>query len=173
MSKQFSSKEKQFRVNDEIKFHSKVRIIGDGIESRIVSLNEAKDIANTMGLDLVEINTKTETPILKICEFSKFLYELKKAAKKQKNNVTQVKEIQLSVNIAQHDLETKAKQATNFIKHGDKVKVTLMMRGRELQRRDANKKSMLSFIELMQDVAVVESMKDEGNKTIVILKKNK
>ncbi len=173
MSKQFSSKENQFRVNDEIKFHSKVRIIGDGIESRIVSLNEAKEIANSMELDLVEINTKTEFPIVKICDFSKYLYELKKAAKKQKNNTTQVKEIQLSVNIAQHDLETKAKQAINFIKHGDKVKVTLMMRGRELQRRDANKKSILSFIELMQDSAIVESMKDEGNKTIVILKKNK
>ena len=173
MSKQFSSADKKFRLNEEIIGHSKVRIIGDDIESKVVSLDEAKAIANSKELDLVEINGRIEIPILRICEYSKLLYEMKKNAKKQKQNVSQVKEIQLSVNIAQHDLETKAKQAINFIKHGDKVKVTLMMRGREMARREQNKKSILSFIDLVQDNAVVESMKDEGNKTIVILKKNK
>lgn len=100
------------------------------------------------------------------------LYELKKAAKKNKQHTKPFKEVQLSVNIAPHDLETKANQAKKFIENGSKVKVVLTMRGRELARRDDNKKSILEFITLLDEVAVPESMpKDEGNKTIVILKK--
>ena len=113
-----------FRVNEQIHGHE-VRIVGDGIESRVLPLNEAKKIAYTMGLDLIEINPNGSTPIVKVASYDKMLYELKKAAKK-----------------------------------------------RELARRDENKKSIFEFITLLDEVAVPESMpKDEGNKTIVILKK--
>lgn len=173
MAKQNSQKNYDYRINDEIYGYSQVRIIGDDVESKIVSLREAKNIAESMDLDLVEVNSKINPPILRICDYSKFLYELKKNAKKNKQIQTQVKEIQLSVSIAQHDLETKAKQAINFLNKGDKVKVVLVMRGRELSRREENKRSILSFIEFVGENGVVESMKDEGNKTIVILKKNK
>lgn len=173
MAKQNSQKNYDYRINDDIYGYSQVRIIGDGIESKVVSLKEAKNIAESMDLDLIEINSKVNPPILRICDYSKFLYELKKNAKKNKQTQTQVKEIQLSVSIAQHDLETKAKQAINFLSKGDKVKVVLVMRGRELSRREENKRSILSFIEFVGENGVVESMKDEGNKTIVILKKSK
>ena len=173
MAKQNNSKEFNYRINDEIYGYSEVRIIGDNIESKIVSLNEAKRISNSMGLDLVEINNKVKPCIMRICDYSKFLYELKKNAKKNKQNATQVKEIQLSVNIAKHDLETKAKQAIGFLNHGDKVKVVLTMRGRELTRREENKKCIVTFIECIGENGVVESLKDEGNKTIVIIKKSK
>ena len=173
MAKQNSQKNYDYRINDEIYGYSQVRIIGDDVESKIVSLREAKNIAESMDLDLVEVNSKINPPILRICDYSKFLYELKKNAKKNKQIQTQVKEIQLSVSIAQHDLETKAKQAINFLNKGDKVKAVLVMRGRELSRREENKRSILSFIEFVGENGVVESMKDEGNKTIVILKKNK
>lgn len=173
MAKQNSQKNYDYRINDDIYGYSQVRIIGDDIESKVVSLKEAKNIAESMDLDLIEINSKVNPPILRICDYSKFLYELKKNAKKNKQTQTQVKEIQLSVSIAQHDLETKAKQAINFLSKGDKVKVVLVMRGRELSRREENKRSILSFIEFVGENAVVESMKDEGNKTIVILKKSK
>ena len=100
------------------------------------------------------------------------LYELKKAAKKNKQQVKPLKEIQLSVNIAKHDLETKANNAKKFIEDGSRVRVILAMKGRELSRREDNKKSILEFIVMMDDVAVPESTpKDEGNKTVVILKK--
>jgi translation initiation factor IF-3 len=100
------------------------------------------------------------------------LYELKKAAKKNKQQVKPLKDIQLSVNIAKHDLETKANNAKKFIEDGSRVRVTLAMKGRELSRREDNKKSILEFIVMMDDVAVPESTpKDEGNKTVVILKK--
>lgn len=165
----FSSK---FRVNDEIRVGGNVRIVGEGIESKVVAMSEARKIAEDMELDLVEIQGKSDVPIVRVCNYEKMLYELKKAAKKNKQQVKPLKEIQLSVNIAKHDLEIKANNAKKFIEDGSRVRVTLAMKGRELSRREDNKKSILEFIVMMDDVAVPESTpKDEGNKTVVILKK--
>ena len=179
----FSSK---FRVNDEIRIGGNVRIVGEGIESKVVTMSEARKIAEDMELDLVEIQGKSDVPIVRVCNYEKMLYELKKAdtaekpaeekpkkaAKKNKQHAKPLKEIQLSVNIAKHDLETKANNAKRFIEDGSRVRVTLAMKGRELSRREDNKKSILEFIVMMDDVAVPESTpKDEGNKTVVILKK--
>ena len=165
----FSSK---FRVNDEIRVGGNVRIVGEGIESKVVTMSEARKIAEGMELDLVEIQGKLEIPIIKVCNYEKMLYELKKAAKKNKQQAKPLKEIQLSVNIAKHDLETKANNAKRFIEDGSRVRVTLAMKGRELSRREENKKSILEFIVMMDEVAIPESTpRDEGNKTVVILKK--
>ena len=165
----FSSK---FRVNDEIRFNGNVRIVGNEIESRIVSMQEARKIANSMELDLVEIQGNIETPIIKICNYEKMVYELKKTAKKNKQASKPLKEIQLSVNIAKHDLETKANNARKFIEDGSRVRVILSMKGREMSRREENKKSILEFVVLLEDVAVLEAApRDEGNKTVVILKR--
>ena len=165
----FSSK---FRVNDEIRFNGNVRIVGEGIDSKVVSMTEASKIADEMGLDLVEIQGKLEIPIIRICNYEKMLYELKKSAKKNKQTIKPLKEIQLSVNIAKHDLETKANNARKFIEDGSKVRVTLSMKGRELTRREENKKSILEFIVLLEDVAVPEAApRDEGNKTFVTPKR--
>lgn len=165
----FSSK---FRVNDEIRFNGNVRIVGNEIESRIVSMQEARKIANSMELDLVEIQGNIETPIIKICNYEKMVYELKKTAKKNKQASKPLKEIQLSVNIAKHDLETKANNARKFIEDGSRVRVILSMKGREMSRREENKKSILEFVVLLEDIAVPEAApRDEGNKTVVILKR--
>lgn len=165
----FSAK---FRVNDEIRFNGNVRIVGENIQSEVVPMSKAKDIANDMGLDLVEIQGKSDIPIIKICNYEKMIYEMKKAAKKNKQQGKPLKEIQLSVNIAKHDLETKANNARRFLEDGSKVKVILSMKGRELQRREENKKSILEFIVMLEDSAIPESTpRDEGNKTVVILKK--
>ena len=164
----FSSK---FRVNDEIRVIGNVRIVGEGIESEIVPISKARKIAEDMGLDLVELQGKSDVPIVRVCNYEKMIYELKKAAKKNKQPKP-LKEIQLSVNIAKHDLETKANNAKKFIEDGSRVRVILSMKGRELARREDNKKSILEFIVMMDDVATPESApKDEGNKTTVILKK--
>ena len=159
-----------FRINNEIRNYDIVRIVGEHIESEVMTLDEAKTFANKLNLDLVEINSKVDPPILRLCNYEKFIYELKKNKKKNKPQ-NQTKEIQLSVSIAKHDLETKANQARRFLDQGDKVKVTLTMRGRELNRKEENKKSILEFIVMLEDCSAIESMKDEGNKTIVILKK--
>jgi len=162
----------KFRVNDEIRGYNEVRIVGEGIESKVVGLGEARSIAESMELDMIEINSSSNPPIVKIASYEKMIYELKKAAKKNKQSSKPLKEIQLSVNITEHDLQTKANNARKFIENGSKVKVTLTMKGRELSRRDDNKRSILEFIVMLEDVATPESQpRDDGNKTIVILKK--
>lgn len=161
-----------FKINDEIVGYSNVRIIGDGIKSEVVPLLEAKRIGEEMGMDIILMNDKITPPIVKIASYDKMIYEMKKNAKKNKMQSNSLKEIQLSVNIASNDLNTKARKAKEFIEDGDKVKVVLTMKGRELSRRDENKRSIFEFITILEDVAVPESMpRDEGNKTIVILKK--
>jgi len=162
----------KFRINDELYGNYDVRIVGEGIESKIVPLVEAKKIAEKMELDLIELNTKSAPPIMKIASYEKMLYEMKKAAKKNKQVAKPLKEIQLSVNITEHDLQTKANNARKFIENGSKVKVTLTMKGRELLRKDESKRSILQFIVMLEDIAVPEAqLREEGNKTIVILKK--
>ena len=165
----FSSK---FRVNDEIRFNGDVRIVGNDIDSKIVSMSQARKIAEDMELDLVEIQGNLDVPIIRICNYEKMLYELKKNGKKAKQNAKPLKEIQLSVSIAKHDLETKANNARRFIEEGSRVKVTLTMKGREMSRHEENKKSILEFIVMLEDIAVPEAaLRDEGNRTSVILKK--
>lgn len=162
----------RFKVNEEIIVNGNVRIVGEGIESKVVSIGDARRIADTMDMDLVLINNSQETPIVRICNYEKMLYELKKSEKKNKHNSKPLKEIQLTVNIAKHDLETKANNARKFLEDGSRVKVVLSMKGRELTRRDDNKRSILEFIVMLEDIAVPESVpRDEGNRTIVVLKK--
>jgi translation initiation factor IF-3 len=162
----------KFKVNDEIRFKGDVRIVGDHIDSRVVPISEARKIAQDMELDLVEIQGKLDVPVMRICNYEKMIYELKKSAKKNKQNSKPLKEIQLSVNIAKHDLETKANSARKFIEEGCRVRTILTMKGRELSRRDENKKSLLEFIVMLEDVATPETApRDKGNKTSVILKK--
>jgi translation initiation factor IF-3 len=159
-------------VNEEINVYGNVRIVGDGIESRVVTIEEARMLSESMGLDMVMINSSGSEPVIKLCNYEKMLYEIKKAAKKNKQSAKPLKEIQLSVNIAKHDMETKAKNARKFIEDGCRVRVTLTMKGRELSRREENKKSILEFIVMLDDIAVPEAIpRDDGNKTSVILKK--
>lgn len=160
------------RINDEIYGIKEVRLTGDGIEPQVLSLYEAKKIAKEMELDLVEINANARPPVLKIMNYEKWLYEQKKLTKKKKHNTQDLKEVQLSTNIASNDLNTKVNRAKEFIEAGHKVKVVLTMRGRELSRREESKRSLLEFIVKMDEVALPESnLRDEGNKCIVILKR--
>ena len=149
-----------------------VRLITPDGSNEVVHISKARDIAREMELDLIEINPHAPTPIVKVASYDKMLYELKKAAKKNKQHAKPVKEIQLRVNIADHDLQTKERQATKFITEGCKVKVVLTMKGRELSRRKENQEPIFRFINDLDGIAVAETMpKDDGNKTIVILKK--
>ena len=162
----------KFKVNEEIRLTGNVRVVGEGIESRVVPIGEARRIAEEMELDLVDLGGKQETPVLKVCNYEKMVYEMKKAAKKSKQSAKPLKDIQLSVNIAKHDMETKANNVRRFIEDGCRVRVTLTMKGRELSRREENKKSILEFIVMLDDVATPEApLHDDGNKTTVILKK--
>lgn len=174
MVKQFRKEkiDSKFKVNDDIRIRGNVRVVGEGINSSVVSIDEARKIAEEASLDLVLINDSQSIPIVKVCNFEKMVYEMKKLEKKNKHNSKPLKEIQLTVNIAKHDLETKVNNARKFIENGNRVKVVLSMKGRELSRREENKKSILEFIVMLEDVAVPESTpRDEGNRTTVILKR--
>lgn len=161
------------RINDEIRGFNEVRVIGEGIENgKVCSLSEAKSMALKQGLDLVEISPTAKPPVVKIINYSKYLFERRKQLKKINKNTTTLKEIQLSVNISPNDIETKVKQAKKFIAHGDKVKVVLTMKGRELSRREESKKSLYLFIVSMEEVASIEGqLQDDNNRCTCILKK--
>lgn len=113
------------RINDEIRGVETVRIVGDNIESREISLKEAKRIASNLELDLVEINGNVNPPIVKVVDYSKYMFELKKALKNKNKKNCVLKEIQLSTNISSNDLNTKVRKAKEFIEDGNKVKVVL------------------------------------------------
>ena len=164
----------EYRINDEIIGVETCRIIGDDIESKVMPFKDALSFANSQELDLIEINSNVNPPIMRVAAYDKFLYQQKKNAKNSKQKPQQLKEVQLRVNIASNDMKTKANKAKEFIANGDKVKVTLTMRGRELARREDNKRTIFEFIAMLEDVAVPEAMpRDEGNRTIVILKQKK
>lgn len=142
--------------------------------NKIVKWGEAIRIANDKGLDLIEINSKTIPIIVRLESYSKYMYNLKKQLKQNRKKTNSLKEIQLSVNISHHDLEIKANKAKEFLKDGDKVKVVLIMKGRELSRREESKHSFYEFLRLMLDsgIASLESApRDEEKKTYVIFKK--
>ena len=170
------------RINYEIVGHKEVRLIYKHFKDRaseddfnkVVSWSEAVKWSKEKGLDLIEVNPKTNPIIVKLEDYSKYLYDLKKQLKHNNKKTTTCKEIQVSANISQHDLEIKVKKAKEFINDGDKVKVVLTLKGRELLRREESKKSFLQFIEMMIDsgLASFDSVpRDEDKKSIVIFKK--
>ena len=164
----------EYRVNTEINDVTECRVSSETVPSQIMPFGKALELAESMEMDLIEINSNVNPPIMRIAPYDKFIYQQKKKAKANKQQPQQLKEIQLRVNIAENDIKTKARKAMEFISDGDKVKVTLTMKGRELARRDENKKAIYEFITMLEDVAQAESMpKDDGNRTIVILKPKK
>lgn len=170
------------RVNHEIKGHTEVRLIykehkdmpSENDFNKIVPWKEAVNIANSMELDLIEINGNITPAIIRLGDYSKYLYELKKQLKQKRKKTSDLKEIQLSVNISRHDLDIKLKKAKEFIADGDKVKLVLTMKGRELVRREESKKSFLLFVEDMLESGIASldgPIRDEEKKVLVIFKK--
>ena len=173
---------KEPRVNHEIKGHTEVRLIykehkdeeSENDFNKVVSWREAVSLAKEKQLDLIEINANSKPPIIRLGDYSKYKYEMKKMLKQKNKKTSVLKEVQLSVNISMHDLEIKFRKAKEFLMNGDKVKVVLTMRGRELSRREESKKSFYEFIKMMIDegIAAFESApRDEERKCYVIFRK--
>lgn len=159
-------------INEQIR-DKEVRLIGENGELiGIMPARDALKLAEEAELDLVKIAPTAKPPVCKIVDYGKYRYEMlrreKEAKKKQK--VTEVKEIRLSPNIDDNDLNTKAGQARKFITKGDKVKVSLRFHGREMAHMSSGKEILDSFFEKLQDVAVVEKpAKLEGRNMIMFL----
>ncbi len=163
-------------INEQIK-EKEVRLIGlSGEQIGIVSIEEARAQAEEAGVDLVLIAPKAEPPVCRIIDYGKFRYEQlrkeKEAKKKQKT--IEIKEIRLSPNIDLNDIKTKANMARKFIEKGDKVKVALRFRGREMSHMQESKHVLDDFAELLVDVANVDKApKVEGRNMVMFLVQKK
>ncbi len=144
----------------------------DGTQLGIFTVKDALRIAGERGQDLVEIAPQAKPPVCKIIDFGKFKYEQQKREKIQKKNqqVSLLKEIRLHPNTDVHDFEFKAKHAINFIEDGDKVKVSVMFKGREMAYTEQGEELLNRFIQKLEDISKVESpIKMEGKNMSVIL----
>ena len=159
-------------INEQIR-DKEVRLIGEnGEQLGIMSAKEAMRLAEEAELDLVKIAPTAKPPVCKIVDYGKYRYEQARREKeaKKKQKVTEVKEIHLSPNIDVNDLTTKANQARKFVEKGNKVKVALRFRGREMAHMATGKEVLDTFFEKLSDVAVVEKpAKLEGRSMIMVL----
>ncbi len=150
-----------------------VRLIDeDGNQIGIVSSRQALEIADEKGLDLVEISPNGKPPVCKIMDFGKYKYQLEisEKLKKKKQSHIVVKEIKLRPKIDTNDLNTKKRQIEKFLKHGNKVKVTIMFRGREIVHKQMGMNILESLLEDLRDIAVVELRpKLDGYNMIMVL----
>ena len=159
-------------INEQIR-DKEVRLIGaDGEQLGIVSGKEAQKLAEEAGLDLVKIAPTAKPPVCKIIDYGKYRYEQARKEKeaKKKQKTIELKEIRLSPNIDTNDLNTKINSAKKFIEKGNKVKVTLRFRGREMAHMNQSKYILDDFAESLADVAVVEKApKVEGRSIGMVL----
>ena len=163
-------------INEQIKAKEVRLISSEGEQLGIVSINEARDKAEEAGLDLVLIAPTAKPPVCKIIDYGKFRYELarkdKEAKKKQKT--IEIKEVRLSPNIDTNDLNTKVGSARKFLEKGNKVKVTLRFRGREMARMFKSKYILDDFAEALSDVATIDKpYKAEGRSLVMLLSAKK
>ena len=159
-------------INEQIR-DKEVRLIGeDGEQLGIVSSRDALKMAEEAGLDLVKIAPTAKPPVCKIVDYGKYKYEQsrkEKEARKNQKTVT-VKEIRLRPGIESNDLNTKANNAIKFLKKGDKVKVELRFRGRELGHKDIGKEVMIKFIDIVKEFGEpAKAPAFEGNNMVVII----
>jgi translation initiation factor IF-3 len=171
-----NKKSKEHRTNGEIT-SSTVRVVGDDIESQVVSIFEARKMAEDAELDLVEIVPNSNPPVCKIVDYNKFLYENKKKKKEieQNSKKSALKEIKMSPNIGDHDFNFKLKHATDFLHNGDKVKLSVFFKGRTIVYKEQGEMVLLKFAQNLLEIGKAESLpKLEGkNMSMIISPKKK
>lgn len=154
-----------------------MRLVGpDGAQLGIVSSREALQRAQEAGLDLVKIAPQAKPPVCKIIDYGKYRYELARKEKeaKKKQRTIEIKEVRLSPNIDTNDLATKASAARKFLTKGDRVKVTLRFRGREMAHMANGRQVMDDFASQLADIAVVEKApKVEGRNMTMFMSEKK
>ena len=147
-------------------------MVGEGVEPKICSIDEAIKIAKDLGLDLVEISPKVEPPVCKVIDYKKFIYDQKKKQKaiKSKAQKVVIKELRFGPNTGEHDFDFKLKHAKSFLEDGAKVKAFVFFRGRSIVFKDQGHILLLKLAQALEDIGVVENMpKLEGKKMIMII----
>jgi translation initiation factor IF-3 len=161
------------KVNEQIQA-AQVRVIGsDGMQLGILPIHEAQAKAREYDLDLVEVAPNADPPVCKLMDYGKFRYQQQKRAQevKKKQTVIQVKELKIRPKIDPHDYQFKLQHVKRFLQRGDKAKISVLFRGREIVHRDVGQKILERFIEDVKEVGEVESMPkmDGHNMTMVLI----
>ena len=165
-------KDNNIQINEEIR-DAELRVISsDGQQLGIMSAKQALEIAEQKNLDLVKIAPQSKPPVCKIMDYGKYRFEQSKREKEARKNqhIVDIKEVRLSLNIDTHDFNTKLNNALKFIKHGDKVKVSIRFRGREMGHPEIGLETMKRFAEACSEIAVIEKpAKLEGRQMLMFL----
>ncbi len=166
----------ELMINGQIR-DKEVRVIGtNGEQLGVMSARDAQKLADEAELDLIKIAPKAQPPVCKIMDYGKFRYEQQKREKeaKKKQHIVETKEIRLSPNVEINDLKTKANNARKFIEKGDKVKVTLRFRGREMAHISSSAHVLDDFAKMLEDIAQVsKAAKLEGRNMTMFLEKKR
>lgn len=163
-------KEPEHKINQYIKAPM-VRVVGENVESGVMSIEAARQLAQELEVDLVEISPNAEPPVCRLVDYNKFLYEKKKKDKEQKAKAKQseVKEIRFTPNTDEHDFDFKAKHAERFLQEGNKVKCFVQFKGRAILFKDRGELLLLKFAERLTEFGSLESMpKMEGRRMLAI-----
>lgn len=167
---------KDLRINEEIRARE-VRVVGsDNEQLGVMSSREALALAQERHLDLVEISPTARPPVCRLMDYGKYKYEQAKRDResRKKQKVVSVKELKMRPNIEDHDFDVKVKNARRFLDEGDKVKCTMVFRGREIVHASLAQQTLRKLAELVSDVGAVERMpKVEGRAMIMILSPKK
>lgn len=161
----------QYRINEQIRVRE-VRIVGEDIESTVVPIRQALDLAQEKEVDLVEISPNANPPVCRLIDYSKFLYQLKKKQKelKAKQVKVEVKEIRFGPQTAEADYNFKLKHAVGFLNEGNKVKAYVFFKGRSIVFKEQGEVLLLRFANDLEELAKVESMPTlEGKRMSIIL----
>jgi translation initiation factor IF-3 len=169
-------KEELHRINEKIRDVSNVRVVGEGIEQGLFSIDKALEIAREAGLDLVEIVPNADPPVCRVVDYKKFLYEQKKKQKEMKSKATKVvvKEIRFGPHTDEHDFNFKKNHAIKFLESGAKVKAYVMFRGRTIVFKQQGEILLLKFAQELEEVGKVEQLPVlEGKRMFMLLSPKK
>lgn len=168
----FTISKNELQVNEQIRDNELRVITAEGEQLGVMDARSAQRIANEKGLDLVKISPNANPPVCKIIDYGKYKFEIAKREKEKRKNqkVINIKEVQLSPSIDTNDFNTKAKQAMKFLKSGDKVRVKVRFRGRELSHSEIGKDLLDRFAEAVKECGTVEkAAKLEGRNMVMFI----
>lgn len=166
---------KSVRINEAIRA-SELRVIGEsGEQLGVMSKREALDAAEKAGLDLVEISPAASPPVAKIIDWGKYQYQKMKELQRNKKNAKQseLKQMRLGLKIGQHDLDIKLKKIRSFLADGDKVRIQIFFRGREMAHQELGHELMKRIIETLEDETVVEQKPQMAGRNLSVTVRSK
>jgi len=168
--------EKRFRVNQQIRVPEVFLIDENGQGIGVMPTSKALTMALEAGMDVVEVNPKAEPPVVKIIDYGQFKYKNEKEAQKQKvkQKKIEIKGIRLSVRISQHDFDVRVEQAKKFLERGDKLKLELILKGRERQHPEKAEEMMKKFYQLLKEtpglnMGIEQGLTKQGGRFNIVL----